>query len=312
MLADWISEMRPRTLLLGFTNCALGCALGFYYGDVSCYTLLTALCVVLTGVMLQILCNFANDYGDAYRQADGSNRKGPIRAVMVGAISLTQLRKGMAVVTIIAAICGALAVFLAVGNNLQVLSWFIFLGVISILAALFYTIGMAYGYKGFGDIAVFIFFGLVAVIGSQILITAASENGLDMYPDTFLLGVSSGLGSVMVLHVASTRDIIEDRANGKHTLASRLGFKMSAVYLLILLVCTICSSVAACIFSHKAWELTVIVFGLIPLCASAFRTVRHIQDPQKVARELKFTALGCAIHHISWMIVLTLDFWAYA
>lgn len=312
MLSDWINEMRPRTLLLGFTNCALGCALGFYYGNVSLYTIITAVCIVITGVMLQILCNFANDYGDAYRQADGKNRKGPIRAVMVGDISLTQLRKGMAVVTILATICGALAVFLAVGNNLQVLSWFIFLGVISILAALFYTIGMAYGYKGFGDIAVFIFFGLVAVIGSQILITAASENGLDMYPDTLLLGISSGLGSVMVLHVASTRDILEDRQNGKHTLASFLGFKMSGIYLLVLLAGTIVTSVAACIFSHKVWELSVIIFALIPLVASSFRTVKSINKPEKVAHELKYTALGCAIHHSAWIIVLTLDFWAYA
>lgn len=312
MLSDWINEMRPRTLLLGFTNCALGCALGFYYGDVSCYTVITAICIVLTGVMLQILCNFANDYGDAYRKADGKNRKGPIRAVMVGAISLTQLRKGMAVVTILATICGVAAVILAVGNNLQVLSWFIFLGVISILAALFYTIGMAYGYKGFGDIAVFIFFGLLAVIGAQILITAASANGLDMYPDTFLLGLSSGFGSVMVLHVASTRDILEDRANGKHTLASRLGFKLSAVYLILLLLGTIFSSVIACVLSHKAWELIIIIFAIVPLLASAFRTVRHISTPEKVARELKYTALGCAIHHMSWMVVLSLDYWVYA
>lgn len=311
MLSYWINEMRPRTLLLGVTNCALGCALGFYYGDMTLYSLITAISIVITGVLLQILCNFANDYGDAYRQADSKNRKGPIRAVMVGAISLTQLRKGMAVVTIFAAVFGSLAVFLAVGNNLQVLSWFIFLGAISILAALFYTIGMAYGYKGFGDVAVFIFFGLVAVIGSQILITAASSNALDMYPDTFLLGVSSGLGSVMVLHVASTRDIIEDRQNGKHTLASRLGFKMSALYLIILFLGTLITSVSACIFSHKAWELSFILISLTPLLASTYRTCKNIENPEKVARELKFTALGCALHHIAWMLVLTLDFWVY-
>ncbi len=311
MLSYWISEMRPRTLLLGVTNCALGCALGFYYGDMSLYSLITAISIVITGVLLQILCNFANDYGDAYRQADSKNRKGPIRAVMVGAISITQLRKGMAVVTILAAIFGSIAVFLAVGNNLQVLSWFIFLGAISILAALFYTIGMAYGYKGFGDIAVFIFFGLVAVIGSQILITAASSNALDMYPDTFLLGVSAGLGSVMVLHVASTRDIIEDRQNGKHTIASRLGFKMSSLYLIVLFLGTLITSAFACILSHKVWEVTFILISLVPLLASTYRTCKNIQNPDKVARELKFTAIGCAIHHIAWMVVLTLDFWFY-
>lgn len=77
---------------------------------------------------------------------------------------------------------------------------------------------MAYGYKGFGDIAVFIFFGLAAVIGSQILVLGASDQGVDLFPDSFLLGLACGAQSVMVLHVASMRDIVEDRLSGKRPL----------------------------------------------------------------------------------------------
>ncbi|MCR5536808.1 MAG: 1,4-dihydroxy-2-naphthoate octaprenyltransferase [Succinivibrio sp.] len=310
-LKDWISEARPKTLLLGATNCLLGCSLGFYYGNVTFYSLLTAVLVVITGVLLQILSNFANDYGDAYKKADGDGRLGPIRAVMTGNISLALLRKGMAMVTLMASISGFMALTLAVGNNLQVLSWFIFLGLISILAALFYTVGLAYGYKGFGDVAVFIFFGIVAVVGSQLLITAACDSGLDIYPDTLLISFSVGASSVMLLHVSAVRDIQEDMVNGKRTLATRLGYKMSAVYLIALFGATALFSACACFFSHKAWELVIILLALLPLLASTVRTVKHIRDGQLVALERKYTALGITIHNIAWMVVLVLDFWVY-
>ncbi|HAR80430.1 MAG TPA: 1,4-dihydroxy-2-naphthoate octaprenyltransferase [Succinivibrionaceae bacterium] len=309
MLRDWINETRPKTLLLGFTNCALGCALGFYYGTVSFYTATTAVAIIITGVLLQILCNFANDYGDACKNADTENRLGPIRAVMSGAISLAQLRKGMACVTMLSAFVGFIAVALAVGNNLQVLSWFIFLGVISILASLFYTLGMAYGYKGFGDLAVFIFFGVVAVIGSQILITSASDSGLDVFPDTIFISFSVGAESVMLLHVSSVRDIEEDRAHGKMTIASRLGYNMSAVYMIALFAVTFFASTAACFYSHKPWEIFILLVALLPLGASTIRSVIHISDGQKLARERKYIALGTTIHNISWIIVLILDYW---
>ncbi len=311
MLNNWISEARPRTLILGMANCALGCALGFYYGDVNLYTLTTALLTVITGCLLQILCNFANDYGDAYRQADGPDRLGPVRAIMAGAISIAQLRRGMAVVIIMAAITGVIAVGMAVGGDLQVLSWFIFLGVLAILAALFYTLGMAYGYKGLGDIFVFIFFGIVAVVGSQMLITAASNNGIDTYPDTYALAVSIGASSTMVLHVASMRDIEEDRRHGKKTLASRLGYSLSRIYLAILFSVTVVSSLVACLYSHKAWELVIIVASLIPLLASTVRTIRYADNGRKIAPELKYTSLGSGIHAIAWIFVLILDFWVY-
>lgn len=311
MLKYWISEARPRTLVLGVTNCALGCAFGFYYSEVNLYTLTTAFFVVLTGCLLQILSNFANDYGDAYRNADGPGRVGPIRAVMSGAISVSQLRKGMALVIIAAAISGVIAVGLAVGGNLQVLSWFIFLGVLSILAALFYTLGLAYGYKGLGDFFVFIFFGVIAVIGSQILITASGNAGLDWYSDTAAMGISIGASSVMVLHVAGMRDISEDRLHGKKTLASRLGYTLSCVYLAILFSVTTLTSAFACVYSHRAWEFSIIAISLIPLLASTVRTIKNARVPVRVAPELKYTSLGSAIHAVAWMIVLTIDYWAY-
>uniref|UniRef100_UPI00402A6A50 1,4-dihydroxy-2-naphthoate octaprenyltransferase n=1 Tax=Succinivibrio sp. TaxID=2053619 RepID=UPI00402A6A50 len=311
MLKDWLSEIRLKSLLLALTNCALGCALGYYYGNVTAYTLFTGFLIVATGVLLQILSNFADDYGDACKSADGPNRLGPIRAVMLGSISLTALRKSMATVTLLATICGSLALFMSVGNNIEVLSWFVFLGVAAVLAAIFYTIGMAYGYKGFGDIAVFIFFGLAAVIGSQILVLGASDQGVALFPDSFLLGLACGAQSVMVLHVASMRDIVEDRLSGKKTIAARLGPKMSAVYLIVMFAFSAIVSLSACFFSHKFWECFIVLFALLPLAAATYRASIHCEDGQAVAKERKYTLIGCAFHNIVWMMLLTLDYWFY-
>lgn len=311
MLKDWLSEMRIKSLLLAFTNCALGCGLGFYYGVVSCYTMFTAFLIVLTGVLLQILSNFADDYGDAIKSADGPNRLGPIRAVMIGSISLTSLRKSMATVTLMAIATGTVALLLAVGSDLELLSWFVFLGMLAVLAAIFYTIGMAYGYKGFGDAAVFIFFGLAAVIGSQLLVMAASGQGIEFYPDTIYLAIAVGLQSVMVLHVASMRDIVEDRLSGKKTIAARLGPKLSSVYLLGLFAVSSLLSLGACFTSHKVWECALVGVALIPLAASCYRTCIHCEEGSLIAKERKFSLLGCAVHNLMWMLILTLDFWVY-
>lgn len=311
MLSDWLGEIRPKTLLLAGTNCGVGCSLGFYYGVVNAYTITVAFLIVVTGVLLQILSNFADDYGDALKGADGPNRVGPIRAVMLGSISLTTLRKAMALVIMLATVSGCLVLIMSVGNNLELLSKFAFLGVLAIMAAIFYTIGFAYGYKGFGDVAVLLFFGLASVIGSQILILGASRVDIDWYNDTLALGIAIGLQSMMVLHVSAMRDIMEDRLSGKCTIASRLGYKKSAIYMAVMCGISCLLSVSASFFNHKEWEAIIIAVACLPLIASTFRANIHYENSQKIARERKFCLLGCAIHNFAWIIVLIIDFWIY-
>lgn len=311
MLQDWIVELRPKTLLLGGTNCAVGCGLGFYYGAFNLYNLTAAVLIIVTAVLLQILSNFANDYGDAYRGADRADRLGPIRAVMTGSITVRQLRRAMAVVTMLACFFGLIAVVMTLGNDFKILAWFLFAGVIAIVAAIFYTVGMAYGYKGFGDISVFVFFGLLSVLGPQIMITNASGGGTEIYPDALLLAISIGAGSVMVLHVNNMRDAAQDKISGKRTLATRLGTKLSAVYHVILFAIVVLCSFAACFLSHKFWEFAILAVGLTPLMASVFRVVKNSRDAKILAPELKFTSLGNAVHNLAWLIVLTVDFWVY-
>ncbi len=311
MMSDWISELRIKSLLLAFTNCAVGCALGFYYGVVSVYTVIASVLIIATGVLLQILSNFADDYGDALKCADGPNRLGPIRAVMIGSISLTQLRKAMGTVTIAATICGMISLYMCLGDNLQALSWFVFLGVLAVMAAIFYTIGIAYGYKGLGDIAVFVFFGLAAVIGSQILVMGASGQPVDIFPDSIYLGCAIGIHSVMILHIAAMRDIDEDRLTGKKTVAARLGHRLSGMYLVAMFAISSVLSVGACITSHKLWECSILLVALIPLLASTYRAFIHCHDGSKIAKERKFSLIGCAIHNMAWIIILIVDFWVY-
>lgn len=311
MLKDWLTEIRVKSLLLAFSNCVLGCAIGFYYGRVNCFTITTSSLIVITGILLQILSNFADDYGDACKNADGPNRLGPIRAVMIGSISLTSLRKSMALVTTLATFTGCVALIMAVGYDLQVLAYFTFLGVAAVLAAIFYTIGLAYGYQGFGDLAVFIFFGLAAILGSQMLILGASRSGIDLFPDSYMLAVAVGIHSVMVLHIANMRDITEDRLNGKKTIAARLGVHLSAVYLLVLYIISALLSLAACATSHQLWECIIIAFALLPLFATTMRVFIHKHNPKNVASERKYALIGCAIHNLAWTVVLILDFWVY-
>lgn len=311
MLKEWIKEARPQTLLLGATNCAVGCGLGFYYGAVNAYNIAAAFFIIITAVLLQILSNLANDYGDAYKGADGANRLGPIRGVMSGAISLNGLRRYMAVVTILLAFTGLISVYMTLGDDPNAFAWFIFLGVVSILAAILYTLGVSYGYRGLGDISVFLFFGVLAVMGPQIMITNASGSGFEIYPDTFMLCLSVGAGSVMVLHTANMRDIKEDTQTGKRTLAVRLGYKLASLYHASLFTAVVVFSFIACFVSHKGWEISILALSLIPLASSTYRTIKNAHDGTKVALELKYTLIGTSIHHFAWLIVLLVDFWVY-
>lgn len=311
MIKDWVKEARPQTLLLSVTNCAVGCGLGFYYGAVNAYNLAAAFFIILTGMLLQVLSNLANDFGDAFKGADGANRLGPIRAAMTGVISMSDLRKFMGIVTLFLSITGAVAVYMTLHSNPQAFAWFIFLGVVSIFAAIFYTIGVAYGYKGLGDISVFLFFGVLAVLGPQLMITNASGFGIEIYPDSIMLCISVGASSVMVLHTANMRDIKEDIQTGKRTLAVRLGHRFAAVYHAVLLAVVIISSFVACYMSHKGWQISILALAVIPLAASAIRTIKNVQDGAKVAPELKYTLIGCAMLNFAWLIVLLVDFWVY-
>ena len=165
----WIKAARLRTLPLAFSCVLLSASLVLInQGNLSIKLLLLTL---TTTLLLQILSNFANDYGDAIKNAD-KNRIGEQRMVQSGKISRYQMKIAIVIFSILSLIIGVYLVFNVFQDEIFKILIFIGLGVSAIIAAIKYTVGKsAYGYKAFGDLSVFIFFGLVGVIGSYYLFT---------------------------------------------------------------------------------------------------------------------------------------------
>ena len=170
----------------------MGHTLAFYKGV---FSWTVAVLSILTAVALQVLSNFANDYGDFINGADHDSRTGPKRAVQSGAISANEMKKGIVLMVVLCLFFGVPTVFVAFAD-IQTRIFFLILGVLAIWAAIRYTVGdRPYGYSGKGDLAVFIFFGLVTVLGSYYL-QAQSLPAEIMLPAIACGGLSVGVLNV--------------------------------------------------------------------------------------------------------------------
>ena len=221
-MKHWIQAARLRTLPLSVSGIIVGSAYAYYQGFSDWRIVVLAL---LTTLGLQVLSNYANDYGDGVKGTD-SNRIGEKRLVAAGIITAAQMKKAVIITAILTFIMALLLIYVAFGKENFALSLiFILLGVGSIGAAIKYTVGKsAYGYCGFGDLFVFIFFGLVSVIGSNFLFTHFIDWKL------FLPASAIGLLSVAVLNLNNMRDIENDKIAGKNTLVVKMGMKKAKKY----------------------------------------------------------------------------------
>lgn len=223
----WIQAFRLRTLPLAVASIAMGSFLAASKGG---FNLIVTVFCVLTALSLQILSNLANDYGDSIHGADSEEREGPSRQVQSGTISKTSIRKAIFVSIVISLLSGIILLLVSQITLLEFLS-FIFLGILALSAAFYYTNGkIPYGYRGFGDIAVFLFFGLLGVLGSYYLQIGSMEW------DLFLPGAACGLLTVAVLNVNNIRDIESDQKAGKLSIPVRLGRKKAGWYHIGLLI----------------------------------------------------------------------------
>lgn len=218
----WLQAFRLRTLPLSLSCIVMGgflaSAAGAFRWDIF------GLCVVTT-IFLQILSNLANDYGDSIHGADSADRKGPSRAVQSGIISATQMRNAVIVFVVLCLVSGISLLFVSFGLEWRGILFFLGLGVLSIAAAIAYTVGRKpYGYMGLGDISVLIFFGLVGVMGSSYLFTKT----LQAYQ--VLPALSCGLFAIGVLNINNIRDIESDRKAGKFSIPVRIGRERAIVY----------------------------------------------------------------------------------
>jgi len=221
-IKPWIQAARLRTLPLSVSGIIVGSAYAYHQGFSDWRIVVLAL---LTTLGLQVLSNYANDYGDGVKGTD-ANRIGEKRLVAAGIISAKQMKRAVLITANITFILALGLIYIAFGKENFVLSLiFILLGISSIGAAIKYTVGKgAYGYSGFGDVFVFVFFGWVSVIGSNFLYTHVIDWKL------FLPASSIGLLSVAVLNLNNMRDIENDTIAGKNTLVVKMGLHWAKKY----------------------------------------------------------------------------------
>jgi 1,4-dihydroxy-2-naphthoate polyprenyltransferase len=243
----WLSAFRLRTLPLALSCIAMG---GFLAASADAFSWDIFLLCILTTIFLQILSNLANDYGDSIHGADSLDRKGPSRAVQSGAISAQQMKVAVFVFVILCLVSGITLLVVSFGWNWKAMLFFFALGLLSILAAIAYTVGKRpYGYAGLGDFSVLIFFGLVGVMGSYYLFTKE----LSWYQ--MLPALSCGFFSIGVLNINNIRDIESDKKAGKFSIPVRVGRHNAILYHGFLLFAGLISAILFNIFtSHSPWQ----------------------------------------------------------
>ncbi|KAA9327017.1 1,4-dihydroxy-2-naphthoate polyprenyltransferase [Hymenobacter busanensis] len=252
----WVSAFRPRTLPLALASILMGAFLAASRGRFNGAVVALA---ALTTILLQILSNLANDYGDSQNGADSVHREGPQRAVQSGAISAAQMKQGMVVFGAASLVVGIALLWVALGfAGLWVFGTFLVLGLAAIWAAVNYTAGSRpYGYAGLGDVSVFLFFGVVGVCGTYFLQAYSHVQGwAEALPLEMLLPAASlGCFSAAVLNVNNIRDIRSDGLAGKITVPVRLGPRRARGYHWLLLLLGLGSAVLyVALTYHSPWQ----------------------------------------------------------
>ncbi|PWD98665.1 1,4-dihydroxy-2-naphthoate polyprenyltransferase [Marinilabilia rubra] len=218
----WIISLRLRTLPLALSTIFLG---SFLAVGEDAFRMDVLTLAALTTLFLQILSNLANDYGDALSGADNEERQGPKRMIQSGVISLKRMKRAIVITSFLALASGLTLIYVSIKGDQLYAFFFFLMGMAAITAAIRYTVGKnPYGYRGFGDLYVFIFFGLLGVGGTFFLHT-----GYWQWP-VLLPAAAIGFFSTGVLNLNNIRDIESDKKSGKNTLPVMLGRKKAAFY----------------------------------------------------------------------------------
>ncbi|PHS03936.1 MAG: 1,4-dihydroxy-2-naphthoate octaprenyltransferase [Kordia sp.] len=290
-IKHYIQAARLRTLPLSVSGILVGTGIA---ASESKFNLLVFILAIVTTIGFQVLSNFANDYGDGIKGTD-DERVGEQRLIASGLITPKQMKTAMIVTTIITLLCSLVLIYVAFGseNFIKSIVFFI-LGIVSIVAAIKYTVGKsAYGYSGLGDIFVFLFFGLLSVLGSYYLYTHELANILMVLP-----ALAFGMLSTAVLNLNNMRDQIQDKKANKNTLVVKLGSQKAKVYhfslIIIALILLIIYRTTQITISYKDW---MFIIAFIPLFLNLKFVAQNIIF-RELDQELKKVALStffCAI-----------------
>lgn len=293
-MKKWIQAARLRTLPLSVSGIIVGSAYAYYQHKSNGIIFALAL---LTTLAFQILSNFANDYGDGIKGTD-ANRVGEKRLVASGEVSSAQMKQAVIVTGLISLLLALSLIFVSFGQDHFLFSLlFLVLGLASIAAAIKYTVGKnAYGYSGFGDVFVFIFFGLVSVLGSNFLFTKTLDWKL------ILPAIAIGLLSVAVLNLNNMRDIENDKIANKNTLVVKKGLAWAKKYHEVIIL------IASLSFMLFCTLLRVPLFPILAINIPLLFHLRKIKSAQHYADfepELKKVALSTfALSLLFWVSLL--------
>lgn len=299
MLKTYIEAARLRTLPLSISGIIVA---GFLAQFTGVFNLLIFVLSILVTLSFQILSNYANDYGDGVKGTDNESRIGPARAIQSGAISPGQLKKVIVINGFVSAILSLTLIYVSFGReNLLLTLAFIGLGAASIWAAIRYTVGeKAYGYRGLGDVFVFLFFGLVSVLGGYFLY---AEN----FQIAFVLpGVSIGLLSTAVLNLNNLRDRDSDKISNKITVVVSLGVQRAKIYHTLLVLIPLLSSLAFnYVFDLLAFQNFIYLIAFLPLIQNLV-VVWNNSEAVDLDPELKKVALSTFLYSLLFGISISL------
>ncbi len=283
-LQSWVKAARLRTLPLSLSGIILGAFLATSKGD---FNWMIFLLSVATTIGFQVLSNFANDYGDGIKGTDNEDRVGPKRALQSGEITPKQMLNGIKITGGLTLIIALLLIYISFGKeNIMYSFLFFFLGIASIAAAVKYTVGdKAYGYRGFGDLFVFLFFGLVSVCGSYFLYTHTLDFTI------FFPAFSVGLLSVGVLNLNNMRDRESDAKSGKNTLVVKIGEEFAKYYHYYLLITAFLFAFLYTSLHFESPKQFLFLIAFVPIFLH-LHTVYKNKSPKLLDPELKKLALS--------------------
>lgn len=283
-LTHWLLAARPKTLFASLAPLVLGFSLSM----TTPINLLTALCIVIGALSIQIGTNFANDYFDFKQGADTSDRKGPTRAVQTGLISAQSMKHATLLMFSIAALSSLYLIYI---GGLPVL----FIALASIVSGILYTAGpYSLAYLGIADLFAFAFFGPIAVSGTVYLLTGKWT------AQSLLLGCIPGLFSMAILIVNNIRDHNEDRLAGKKTLTVRFGVMFSQIhYILCHILVYITAGYSVLVEGQTA--LKSIVLGI------PFSLILIRETLKKTGKELNATLAKTAMMMLGISILVSIS-----
>lgn len=296
---SWISALRPRTLFLATATALCGSGIAYSTGKFSISVLILT---ILIANILQLLSNMANDLGDYQHGTDiTGERIGPKRTVQSGAITPKQMKTAIFIAIGAAAVVGILLIYIALQfMELKYILLFLLLGIACIIAAIKYTAGKnPYGYKGWGDIFSFFFFGPVSVVGTYFLHT----HTIDFMP--WLPSIGLGFLTAAVLNLNNMRDIENDRKSGKITMPVRIGLNNAKIYHAFLSIgALVCFTIYSLLYAGHWYQYVYLLcfFIFIKLLKDIFSiTDNRLFDPY-----LKYTSMGTFILSVCFCICINL------